>query len=39
MMSLFVWCMSGGVSRVFDGKMCTRDEVIRVVYHMWLTVN
>ena len=36
--SLLVWCMSG-VPRVFDGKTCTRDDLIRVVPHMWLTVN
>ena len=36
--SLFVWCMSGA-PRVFDGKMCARDELIRVVCHMWLMVN
>ena len=36
--SLFVWCMSSAL-RVFDGKTCTRDELIRVVHHVWLTVN
>ena len=33
-----MWCMSG-VPRVFDGKTCARDGLIRVVYHVWLTVN
>ena len=33
-----MWCMSGA-PRIFDGKMCAHDEVIRVVRHMWLTVN
>ena len=37
-MSLFVWYMSG-VPRVFDGKTCTRDDLIHVVHHVWLTVN
>ena len=36
--SLFMWYMSG-VPGVFDGKMCTRDELIHVVHHAWLTVN
>ena len=35
---LFVWCMSG-VPRVFDSIMCTHDELIHVVHHVWLTVN
>ena len=36
--SLFVWCMSGGPC-AFEGKICTHNELIHVVYHVWLTVN
>ena len=35
---LLVWCMSG-VPRVFDSKMCSRVELIRVVRHVYLMVN
>ena len=36
--SLFVWCISGAPC-VFHGKTCAHDELIRVVRHVWLTVN
>ena len=38
LLALVMWCMSS-VPRIFDSKMCARDEFIRVVHHMWLTVN
>ena len=36
--SLFMWCISGA-PHVSDGKTCTRDKLIRVMHHVWLTVN
>ena len=31
-----MWCMSGA-PRVFDGKMCARDELLHVV-HVWRAI-